>query len=270
MELSIVIEKMMILVLIMLVGFIARKAKLTDDEANRYFSRLLINVFLVCSILRSTVNVDPVLSGREMLLLFGLFALGFGIYWLMGYLTVTVFPMKKDRGITILLMVFINTVFLGFPIIEGLYGSEAIFAASLSTIIFNVLLYTAGVATLTRDSRGSFSFRELLNAPVVAVLISLILFFTGIHVPVVIEKTISTIAAGTVPLSMLIIGTSLGGISYREIFTDWRPYVISGVRLLVCPLLCAFSFRHLTDNAMMLGVLVILSACPPAVMLTPF
>ena len=127
MELSIVIEKMMILVLIMLVGFIARKAKLTDDEANRYFSRLLINVFLVCSILRSTVNVDPVLSGREMLLLFGLFALGFGIYWLMGYLTVTVFPMKKDRGITILLMVFINTVFLGFPIIEGLYGSEAIF-----------------------------------------------------------------------------------------------------------------------------------------------
>ena len=98
-----------------------------------------------------------------MLLLFGLFALGFGIYWLMGYLTVTVFPMKKDRGITILLMVFINTVFLGFPIIEGLYGSEAIFAASLSTIIFNVLLYTAGVATLTRDSRGSFSFRELLS-----------------------------------------------------------------------------------------------------------
>ena len=270
MELSIVIEKMMILVLIMLVGFIARKAKLTDDEANRYFSRLLINVFLVCSILRSTVNVDPVLSGREMLLLFGLFALGFGIYWLMGYLTVTVFPMKKDRGITILLMVFINTVFLGFPIIEGLYGSEAIFAASLSTIIFNVLLYTAGVATLTRDSRGSFSFRELLNAPVVAVLISLILFFTGIHVPVVIEKTISTIAAGTVPLSMIIIGTSLGGIAFREIFTDWRPYVISAVRLLVCPLLCALIFRHLTDNDMMLGVLVILSACPPAVMLTPF
>ena len=227
MELSIVIEKMMILVLIMLVGFIARKAKLTDDEANRYFSRLLINVFLVCSILRSTVNVDPVLSGREMLLLFGLFALGFGIYWLMGYLTVTVFPMKKDRGITILLMVFINTVFLGFPIIEGLYGSEAIFAASLSTIIFNVLLYTAGVATLTRDSRGSFSFRELLNAPVVAVLISLILFFTGIHVPVVIEKTISTIAAGTVPLSMLIIGTSLGGISYREIFTDSTGVLMS-------------------------------------------
>ena len=249
MEVSIVIEKMMILVLIMLVGFIARKAKLTDDVANRYLSRLLINVFLVCSILRSTVNVDPVLSGREMILLFGLFALGFAIYWLMGFLTVTVFPMKKDRGITILLMVFINTVFLGFPIIEGLYGSEAIFAASLSTIIFNVLLYTAGVAQLTRDSRGSFSFKELLNAPVVAVLIS---------------------AAGTVPLSMIIIGTSLGGIAFREIFTDWRPYVISAVRLLVCPLLCALIFRHLTDNDMMLGVLVILSACPPAVMLTPF
>ena len=73
MEVSIVIEKMMILVLIMLVGFTARKAKLTDDVANRYLSRLLINVFLVCSILRSTVNVDPVLSGREMLILFGLF-----------------------------------------------------------------------------------------------------------------------------------------------------------------------------------------------------
>lgn len=270
MELSIVIEKMTVLVLIMLVGFIARKTNLTNDEANRYFSRLLINVFLVCSILRSTVNVDPVLSGREMLLLFGLFALGFGIYWLVGLFTVTIFHIKKDRGITILLMVFINTVFLGFPIIEGLYGSEAIFAASLSTILFNGLLYTAGVAQLTKDSRDGFSWKDLISAPVVAVLISLILFFTGIHVPTAIEETISTIAGGTVPLSMLIIGTSLGGIAFREIFTDWRPYVISFMRLIVCPLVCWLIFRPLATTDMMLGVLVILSACPPAVMLTPF
>lgn len=268
-DISIVINQMIVLVLIMLVGYIARKAGITSDEANRHMSKLLINVFLVCSIIRSTVNVDPVLTGREMILLFLLFAAGFGIYWLVGWLYVTIFHIRKDRGITILLMVFINTVFLGFPIIESIYGTEAIFAASLSTILFNLLLYTAGIAQLTSDEKGRFSLKTLVNAPVFAVLVSIVLFLTRIHVPKPIENTLSTIASGTVPLSMLIIGTSLGGINVRDIFSDWRPYVISALRLLLCPLLCALVFRNFTDNPMMLGILIILSACPPAVMLTP-
>ena len=176
----------------------------------------------------------------------------------------------RDRPIDNFGAAFSNAGFIGIPLVQAALGDDAVFWIVSMVAMMNMLQWSYGVGLLTGE-RSAVGLRHLIFNPIlVGIGIGLILFFTGIHVPVVIEKTISTIAAGTVPLSMLIIGTSLGGISYREIFTDWRPYVISGVRLLVCPLLCAFIFRHLTDNAMMLGVLVILSACPPAVMRTPF
>ena len=193
--------------------------------------------------------------------MFVYFVMAFGIYWLVGWLYVKSFHIRKDRGITILLIVFINTVFLAFPIIESIYGSEAIFYASLSNIPFNVLLFSVGIAQLSDDGMASFSVKKMINPPMFAILISILLF--------IFRPTIRTVAGGTVPLSMLIIGTSLGSISLHEIFSDWRPYVISALRLIVCPLICAAVFKGLMYHEMMLGILLIIASCPPAVMLTP-
>lgn len=269
MDISIVITKMIMLVLIMLIGYIACKTGITGPEANKYLSSLLINVFLVFSILQGTINIDPALSTGEILLMFLYFVMAFGIYWLVGWLYVKIFHVQKDRGITILLVVFINTVFLAFPIIQSIYGSEAIFYASLSNIPFNVLLFSVGIAQLSDDGMASFSPKKMFNPPMFAILISILLFIFHPTVPAILEDTIRTAAGGTVPLSMLIIGTSLGSISFREIFSDWRPYVISALRLIICPLVCAAVFKGLIHREMMFGILLIIASCPPAVMLTP-
>ena len=71
----------------------------------------------------------------------------------------------------------------------------------------------------------------------------------------------------TMPLSMLIIGTSLGAISVRAALADWRVYVVSAVRLLVCPLLTWLVLRPFVSGAL-LGIPVLLAACPSAMVVT--
>ena len=71
----------------------------------------------------------------------------------------------------------------------------------------------------------------------------------------------------TMPLSMLIIGTSLGAISVRAALTDWRVYAVSAVRLLVCPLLTWLVLRPFVSGVL-LGIPVLLAACPSAMVVT--
>ena len=66
---------------------------------------------------------------------------------------------------------------------------------------------------------------------------------------------------------MLIIGTSLGAISVRATLADWRVYVVSAVRLLVCPLLTWLVLRPFVSGAL-LGIPVLLAACPSAMVVT--
>ena len=65
----------------------------------------------------------------------------------------------------------------------------------------------------------------------------------------------------------IIIGTSLGAISVRAALADWRVYVVSAVRLLVCPLLTWLVLRPFVSGAL-LGIPVLLAACPSAMVVT--
>ena len=60
------LEKMVMLVLLMLVGFAAAKAQWVDSAFSQKTSRLVANVFIVATILSSVVGVQPLLTGGEM------------------------------------------------------------------------------------------------------------------------------------------------------------------------------------------------------------
>ena len=143
---------------------------------------------------------------------------------------------SEDVGATRLVTAFGNVGFVGLPVVAAIFGDEMVFFASLCNIPFNLALYSCSAAQLSPDG-GRVRWQDVLNAPVIATLLSVVLLLSRVHVPGVLADTISSVSGVTIPLSMLVIGTSLGGISVRSVLTDWRVYVVSAVRLLVCPLL---------------------------------
>ena len=266
MNLSIVFAKMAMLVLIMLLGYLCARIGITGPEFNQRVTPLMVKVLLPATILNSVLSV-PDFSGRELLdyilVMTVMVALQMLPAWFLPRLMRT---RSEDVGATRLVTAFGNVGFVGLPVVAAIFGDEMVFFASLCNIPFNLALYSCSAAQLSPDG-GRVRWQDVLNAPVIATLLSVVLLLSRIHVPAVIADTISTLAGATIPLSMLIIGTSLGAISVRAALADWRVYVVSAVRLLVCPLLTWLVLRPFAAGAL-LGISVLMAACPSAMVVT--
>ena len=62
------LEKMVMLVLLMVVGFAAAKAKWVDGAFSQRASHMVANVFIVATILSSVVGAEPQMAGDELAL----------------------------------------------------------------------------------------------------------------------------------------------------------------------------------------------------------
>ena len=264
---SVLFEKMAMLVILLALGYLCARLKLVGPEFNKGLSKLVINFFLVGMILSSVINKEMELTGAEALTGFLMLALMMLICFAIAWISPGVLRIKDgDKGMYRMLVAFMNNGFMGFPIVAAIYGEGAVFFASLSNIPFNLLLYSAGVMLLREGSDGEkFKLRNAINAPLVATLIATIILVLKIPVPVIIDDTVDTISSATVPLSMMCIGLSLGSVSLKDAFVHPRLYGLSFVRLVVCPLIVWFVMNFFITNPVILGTIVILSACPSAV-----
>ena len=264
---SVLFEKMAMLVILLALGYLCARLKLVGPEFNKGLSKLVINFFLVGMILSSVINKEMELTGAEALTGFLMLALMMLICFAIAWISPGVLRIKDgDKGMYRMLVAFMNNGFMGFPIVAAIYGEGAVFFASLSNIPLNLLLYSAGVMLLREGSEGEkFKLRNAINAPLVATLIATIILVLKIPVPVIIDDTVDTISSATVPLSMMCIGLSLGSVSLKDAFVHPRLYGLSFVRLVVCPLIVWFVMSFFITNPVILGTIVILSACPSAV-----
>lgn len=265
----VVLEKMVMLVLLMLVGFLAAKGKWVDEAFGQKASFLVANVFIVATILASVVGMEPLFSGEELVLavvaVFVLFAIG-GI---LGWVCARLLPLTPgDRTAAWLSVFFMNNVFIGFPVVEALFGPSAVFCAALTGLPFNLLLFSLGVSRLRAgQGRGRVRLKEVFSPALVATLVSIVFFLGQIPFPQLVADTVQTLGGATVPLSMLIIGISLSRVPVKEAITDWRAYVVSLVRLILCPLVVWLVLRLFLEGTT-LGVLTVIAACPSGAMIT--
>lgn len=265
----VVLEKMGMLVLLMAVGFAAAKANWVGDGFNQATTRLVANVFLPASILSSVIGVAPLFSGKELaVVIAGTFVL-FGLCAAGGLVVSKVVPMpKQDQLVAWLSIFFMNNVFVGFPVVQAIFGEEALFCASLTNIPFNILLFSIGVSRLRAgQGQGRVTIREVFSPGLIATLVAVVVFLFQIPVPSLLGDTIKSLANGTVPLSMIIIGVSLSHVPILDAFKDWKAYLVSLGRLVLCPILTYFVLGLFLEGTT-LGVMVAVAACPSAAMIT--
>lgn len=270
MEISSVLAKMAMLVLLMLIGYLGTKLHITGPESNKYVNPILLNLLLPATILNSVINVETTLSGLVILEYIGIATLMMFIMLAVSWLVPKLMRVRgDDAGVLSTLMTFMNNAFVGFPVVQAVFGTEAVFYASLSNIPFNTMLYTVGTAMLRGGGeKQKFNWRQLLTVPLIATFLAVLLFLTHLHIPAVIADTISTLSAATTPVSMIVIGTSLGSIPLKKVFCDWRVYVAAFVRLLVCPIAVWLILQLFLSDTLMLGIPVLLAACPSAMIIT--
>jgi predicted permease len=133
---------------------------------------------------------------------------------------------KSDHGLYRFMVIFGNVGFMGFPVIQSIFGAGAVFYVSLFNIAFSVLCFSIGIIMVS--GKGTKLELKLLINPTMAVsLLAVLIFYTKLPVPVILKDTVNLVGRMTTPSAMLIIGSTLACISVKEVFSGFRIYIMT-------------------------------------------
>ena len=255
-------KQVLIMFLLAGVGFAMFKTKKITPEGSKTIGNILIFLSLPCVIINSFL-IDRT---RETLIALGLSALAAAVVLALAILVSRIF-FKKDP-IAAFSASFSNPGFFGVPLIVGSLSSGAVFYVAAFIAFLNLLQWTYGVAIMTGEKKG-LKPMAVLKAPfMIAILIGLFFFLTGLKMPSMIGSVISTIAAVNTPLAMFTVGIYLAQANGLQMIKRGRLYLISAVRLLLIPLVTWAALRFFIPDPELLMTMVIIAGCPSAVLIT--
>ena len=270
MDISALLTKMAIFVVLMVIGYLCARKGVLSRDFTRGASKLVINVFMSATILNSVINSAIELSGREL----AEATVVLSVCMVVGYIVAAVACrlMKYDREhepLFELQTAVMNNMFIALPVAEQLFGPIAVFYCSLSCLPYNLLLYTYGTGRLSGiDGKGKFSIKDFFSIPLIATLAAVLIFVLRLPVPGVMKELCASMSGATMPLSMIVIGSSLGSVSLLDSFKDKKMYIMSALRLLLIPLIVWLLTGLITDDFVLKTTALIIAASPSAVVVS--
>lgn len=127
---------------------------------------------------------------------------------------------RNRRGIFVGAVLFPNVILLGFPIIEGTLGEEAMPYAVIFFMIDTIVFWTAGPLLLTLFE-GERKFRpenlkKIFSGSLFAILIGFLFLGFDIPVPGAIGSALEKMAQSTTAVSMVFIGAVIRGTKLKK------------------------------------------------------
>jgi len=272
MDLSNLFSRLIVLFIYIIVGFIAAKVGKLDEDVIKKVNTVLLYIGQPALIINSVLSNHLDIGIGELGYIFMLAVIMQILLLGISYIFTPIYVREKSqRGLFKFMTAFGNTGFMGFPVISALFGDDAIFLAAVFLIPFFLASYSIGIIQIKgRESGAKLSFRFLLNPALVATFVGVVLFFLRLPIPGEIMDACSGLAGILIPLSMVAIGANIGMRKISELWADWRMYILSLVKLCICPVLMFFICRLFVFNEIYLGIMVVSSAMPSAVLASMF
>lgn len=267
------LEKMMVLFLLMFIGWLMVKLKVISNENCKVLSSLVINIATPAMILSACTSGNNAIKGKDLLMTV---ILAVGIYLgqiIMAQVIPKVLKVEpQDVGCYKLMTIFSNIGFIGFPLVQALYGNDALLYSAIFQIPYNLLIYTYGIKQMqpNETSREKGSLKNVLNVGVITCVITIVLYLTEIKLPEVINTTISYLSGLTAPLSMLVIGASFTVIDLKGMLKDKKLLIFTLLKLLVIPIIGCTILKFAVTNELLRGVCIIMLATPVGSMTAMF
>ena len=259
--------------LVMGVGFACQRMGLINDDLEKGIMRLVLNVLLPCFILWK-VPGNPALQSSGVVVSalgwgMGITAISFAICFGAGKLI----GLSKETGVaTFAVAVGLqNYGFIPISLIEGIFMKDT--ALPMLGVLFvhnlgvEIVLWTLGVMLISGQHQGAW--KNLISGPVIAILLGLTLNFSGghEHIPWVVKEGIAKLGVCSIPISLMLVGASLGGVVAREgLELDWK--IMSSSCLLrfgLLPLLFVAAALWVGPEGYLQRLLLIQAAMPSAV-----
>lgn len=259
------IEKMLVLFFAMAAGFVCGKRGWLDDTANRTISRLVVMLTNPMLALSSVMGKERLMSNRQVLALTGIsFALILS-YMLLSRVVVRLLHAEDaDRGLLRFLFSFCNISYIGYPVVQSLFGMDASFYVTVLVLCSQLIMWSYGIHLVSGHGKFRWQWSILKNHCLIASSTAYILYLTGLKVPNVLASACSFLGQTTSPLIMLITGSALALMPLKNVFTNGRLYAMYAIKLVVLPVCAYFLLRNVLSDGLLLGVIITFLCIPSA------
>lgn len=245
-------------------GYYLNKKDIFTKEVNQKLSSFIIRFATPCLIVSSVTSI----SNQENNVAIQFLIIGLFIYLMIpcfSLLLSSIIPCFKNKKYTYSCMfIFSNCGFMALPIIQSLFGNEAIFYNTLLHMPYNLLFFTLGSYMLSKDGKNNFkfNFKSLFSPGIIASIIAIILFFFKIKLPDCISDSLNFVGSCVTPLSMISIGVSIACYPLKEIVMNKELYLMSFIRLIIIPLISYFVISMFITNSTIIQIVTIGLAMP--------
>lgn len=277
MDIMKITEQMIVFFLLMLAGYGANKAGLMDEKLAGRLTAILIKISIPCMIIASVAEGSPFEEPSELFYTLGIFGLMAVLAPLLTAVFVRVLGIRENRKAYSFLLTMSNCAFLGFPVVQAVFGEEALVFASIFLIPNNLLMFLYGEPLFMGEEEKAENSRadggkglllklgkKMLHPPILASFAACILCLADVRQPSVIHQTFQYLGGITTPVAMLIIGSSLAGTSWKGILSEKYLLRYSLVKMFVVPVVYYLIFSRLAGEGLIVSIGVMLMAMPSA------
>ena len=173
--------------------------------------------------------------------------------------------------------VFTNCAFVGFPILNALFGEAGLFYGAFYVIVYNLAVWSYGVVVMARGKPNfKISVRKMLvNLGTVPCAIGLGLYMARVPMPDFLMTVLESMSGLCTPLSLIVTGSLVASMPLRGLFNNPKIYYFCAAKLILIPLIAAVILRFAGLSGLVEGIdlsvfMVVLSSMPPAAFTTIF
>lgn len=262
-----VIEQLVVFVILIATGYLMyRKEILTDDTA-KHISALITNLCNPMLMLASILNAEERVPHERLLLTFAVVAVIYAVLILMGFLIPRLLGIRvEERNAYHMMCVYGNTGFIGIPLVQALLGNSAVIYVTVFNLYFNLLVYTHGKWILKRgrkvEGEPGFRLKDLMTPGFLLSVLSLLIYWFNLSLPLVVTKAVTTIGNSTTFLSMAVLGVSLSAVEVASLLKDLRLHLFVLVRFVALPIAIGLVLKAFLKDPVMVAVLTIICGVP--------
>ena len=253
-----------VLYIIVAVGYICDRMGIYTEETAKKTVNFLLYFVASCTLINSFIKIDatPDTVGK----FFTAFAFAVATHVIAILLNTLTFRNKQNEKNAVykFASIYGNVAFMALPLAQAVLGDEGVLYCVGGAVVFNLLTFTHGVKLMGKEGTKLNLKKLLINPGVIAVVIGLPIFISGIELPYIVTRPIGMLADLNTPVAMLVFGTYLSKTDLKTMLFDRKIYGVALMKLIVLPLICMGVYYLCGLSGTLLTAVIITASVPSA------
>lgn len=261
----VVFQQMLIILILIAIGYGIYKKGFIGDDVGENISFIVLNITNPAYVVSTAFSEEELITHDEILFAIVVTAVIYVILIAVGHLIPYLIGAKKaTHKFYTVLSIYSNVGFIGIPVCAAVLGPKSLIYVTLFNVIYTIIFYTHGYIIMLKGVEGAdkVSIKSFVNVGTIASVITILIFWFNLRLPMVIEDTIVYTGRATTFLAMMVLGFSFAKMSLKKVLGNARIYAMVVIRYIIFPIATTLVLKQIFGSNIMVQTVALMLAMP--------